>query len=273
MKFTKKILLLLLLTLSLYTITGCTNKAFDDAINEGKRAVASNNLETAKEMFVLALEEKPKNEEAKALYNQTTKLIEATNLKEDDVEKSKTICEEVLNIETNSDIVKNKAKILLEEINAIIESNNKLKSQTQEKISKIESTINNSEYETAKEELNSLKEEIIKDEKVLADEIQLINDLINKCNEQLELLRQEEEAEAKKNNPVYPMTEAKALEILSNKYPEYTYLGNCEIDYETINGISEAAYVFTFINDETRTPYAGWVFRNGEYKLKPIIQD
>lgn len=137
MKFTKKILLLLLLTLSLSTITGCTNKAFDDAINEGKRAVASNNLETAKEMFVLALEEKPKNEEAKALYNQTTKLIEATNLKEDDVEKSKTICEEVLNIETNSDIVKNKAKILLEEINAIIESNNKLKSQTQEKISKI----------------------------------------------------------------------------------------------------------------------------------------
>ena len=69
------------------------------------------------------------------------------------------------------------------------------------------------------------------------------------------------------------MTEAKALEILSNKYPEYTYIGNCEIDYETINGISEAAYVFTFINDETRTPYAGWVFRNGEYKLKPIIQD
>lgn len=69
------------------------------------------------------------------------------------------------------------------------------------------------------------------------------------------------------------MTEAKALEILSNKYPGYTYLGNCKIGYETINGISEAAYVFTFINDETKTPYAGWVFRNGEYKLKPIIQD
>lgn len=51
---------------------------------KGKK-VASNDLETAREMFVLALEEKPKNKEAKALYNQTTKLIEATKLKEDNV--------------------------------------------------------------------------------------------------------------------------------------------------------------------------------------------
>lgn len=61
MKFTKKILLLLLLILSLAMVTRGTNKAFDDAINEGKRKVASNDLETAREMFVLALEEKSKS--------------------------------------------------------------------------------------------------------------------------------------------------------------------------------------------------------------------
>ena len=79
------------------------------------------------------------------------------------------------------------------------------------------------------------------------------------------------EVDERKNNPMYPMTAAKALSILKNAYPEYTLTGGGEISYEAFNevkGKDEPAYLYSFTSNETGDPYVGWVFADGAYKLR-----
>lgn len=79
------------------------------------------------------------------------------------------------------------------------------------------------------------------------------------------------EVDERKNDPMYPMTAAKALSILKNAYPEYTLTGGGEISYEAFNevkGKDEPAYLYTFTSNETGDPYVGWVFADGAYKLR-----
>lgn len=60
------------------------------------------------------------------------------------------------------------------------------------------------------------------------------------------------------------MTSEKALGILQNAYPEYTYIGGGELN--TYYLTDEPAYRFTFKKDNDI--YIGWVLMDGEYILK-----
>lgn len=277
MKFIKKLLLLSLLILSLGMITGCSNQAFDEAMKEGKVAIANNNLDAAKALFEIASETKPKNEEAKGLYDQVTKLIEATELKDSgDLEDAKSICTEISNIETEWEDIKEKAKDLSDEIDeiiaeneAIIAANEKTIAETQEYIDGIEIQINNKEYEEARKKLDELKAHIENND-LLKSKIESVNTLIDKCNEAEELARQHQIDENKKNDPLYPLTLEEARDTISEAYPDYTCLEGHTIDYDDKK---EPAYVFTVKNNETQAAYAAWVYKDRLCKLQPLKQN
>ena len=270
--------------LGILLLTGCSNKAYDDAMNEGKLAMASKDFNKADSMFSLAVEEKSSDKEAKALLSQTDKLIEATKLKDEgEIEKSKKVCEEILKIESESDVVKKAANVMLEEINKSIEENDKTKKSIESKISEAEELIDTYNYEDAKSKLNKISEEI-ENNKALKSYLNKIKELQKKCDDEIEAIKIKEESkkqeedkkqakaeEEKKNNPMYPMTASKALSILQNAYPDYTLTGGGDISYEAFNevkGIDEPAYLYTFTSNETGDPYVGWVFADGAYKLR-----
>ena len=110
---------IIIVLLSILLLVGCSNsETYEKAIEEGKLSIVSGNYETAEKMFSLAIEENKNDKEAKGLYEQTKKLIQLNELyEENEIEKSLKICEEILNIKTDSNVVKEEAKKIQEEIN------------------------------------------------------------------------------------------------------------------------------------------------------------
>jgi uncharacterized protein YecT (DUF1311 family) len=108
-------------------LTGCQNSvsSYDKMMEEGKVAIVNNEYEKADGMFELALEEKPDDKEAIELREQTEKLIEATSLKkEDKIEESKKLCNEIDSMTSKSDVVKKQANKLKKELDNTNEDKN-----------------------------------------------------------------------------------------------------------------------------------------------------
>ena len=113
-----KRILWILLVMCLF-IVGCSNEdtsSYDKYIEEGKTAIASKQYEKGRNFISLALEEKPDEEEAKLLYNQINNLIEAVDSKDNKkYDVAIQLCDVILNIDSDSNLVRDIAKDLKQE--------------------------------------------------------------------------------------------------------------------------------------------------------------
>jgi len=131
----KKIAVLLILLSTL--ITGCSkneeSNSFERYMEEGKRAIASDEYEVASKFFSLAIEENNKDTEAKALYNQSNNLVEALQSIEDEkYDEAIQLCDAAEKISSKSNMIKDVAKSLKEECNTLLK---KSKEEYDEEIS------------------------------------------------------------------------------------------------------------------------------------------
>lgn len=134
----KKVLLLILL--SAIFMTGCANNSsFNKYMDQGKEAIINQDYTMASDYLQLALEKKPKNEEAKSLSNQIIKLQEAIKLFESkNYEKTIEKCKEIEDTKSENNLVKDRAKKLLTESNEKLQEVEKEKEMVLGKISEIE---------------------------------------------------------------------------------------------------------------------------------------
>ena len=151
---------LIIPVLSMTLMTGCGNKTFDKAMEEGKLAIASKEYEKAEGMFNLAIEEKKDDKEANALYNQIQKLIEAMKLKEEGkLEEVVVLCDDIEKIESKSEAIKKEANILKEECNTELKQIEEVKKAVEtslvEENKNQESSSKNNKNQTNKVEDNS----------------------------------------------------------------------------------------------------------------------
>lgn len=151
----KKVTVLLIL-LSTF-ITGCSknkeSNSFGRYMEEGKRAIASDEYEVANKFFSLAIEEDNKDIEAKALYNQSNNLVEALQSIEDEkYDVAIQLCDAVEKTSSKSNLIKDVAKSLKEECKTLLK---KSKDDSEEEIS-IGSTISKKSYYL--DSLNAIEE-------------------------------------------------------------------------------------------------------------------
>lgn len=108
----------ILLVMCLF-IVGCSKEdssSYNKYIEEGKTAIANKEYEKGRNFFSLALEEKPDEEEAKRLYNQINNLIEAVDSKDNKkYDVAIQLCDVTLNIDSDSNLVRDIAKDLKQE--------------------------------------------------------------------------------------------------------------------------------------------------------------
>ncbi len=275
-----------ILLLSLLLLTGCSNEVYNDTMNEGKMAIANKEFDKAEAIFNLALEEKNNDNEATALLSQTEKIIDVINLKnEGNVVEAKKILEEILKIESKSDVVKKESNKLLEEINKTIEDIEINKKSIEDKITECENFIASGKYNDAKYILDGLSEQITNDINLNLYKDK-VNELQNTCNIEIQNIKAQEEVKkqaeqqaeaekvtkAEKNNIMYPMTQEKGRGILEENYPDYTYISDGEIIYDAFDysTMTEApAYTYIFENN-IGEKYIGFVFKDGKYMLRFI---
>ncbi|GAA0864054.1 lysozyme inhibitor LprI family protein [Paraclostridium tenue] len=130
---------------SLLILTGCEKNlsSYNKMMDDGKAAIVNNDYEKAEGMFDLALEKKSDDKEAKILKEQTEKLINAVKMqKEKNSEAAKKLCNEIDSMDSKSDVVKNQANKLKQELDSLKNLDNKEESSNQKsKTSKSEHGI------------------------------------------------------------------------------------------------------------------------------------
>ena len=214
----KKYLSVLLLCITL--LTGCTNKTFDKAMEEGKLAVTNKTYEKAEGMFSLAVEENSNDKEANALHNQIQKLIEAIKLKEDgNIEETIKLCNDIEKIESESEIVKKESNILKEECNNKLEAVEKDTKLVEKELIEAEGLINNGKYNDAKAKLS----EIINTydgKSNLSSQIEKANNLISMCDSK----KKEEESKNEVKSQGYKSKYISKLNLLEEGMSDLDYL-------------------------------------------------
>ena len=207
---------LIIPVLSMILMTGCGNKAFDKAMDEGKLAIASKEYEKAEGMFSLAIEEKKGDKEANALYNQIQKLIEAMKLKEEGkLEEAIALCDDIDKIESESEFIKKEANILAVETSLV----------------EAETLINNGKYSDAKNKIVKLLD-IIENNDNLISQIEKANILIETCDSKIEEEKKKQEA-------------IKAKSTALNAY--YNFLKS----YEFTSDYSTCGFNLAYINNDS----------------------
>lgn len=191
-------------------ITGCSNNSsYNSYMERGKTAVVEAEYDKAKDFFSLALEEKNKDYEAKALCEQIDIIIEAIKLEENNkFEEAVNLYNKIEDIDSKTDTIKNTANKLKEECNQILE---KIK-HIENSFSDVEKLINEKKYSKAKDNINKTIN-IIENDKNLNDKLVKAKDLLATCdknmdveNKKKEELEQENEKSVNKNtnlNKVY----------------------------------------------------------------------
>ena len=212
--------------LSTMMLTGCGNKTFDKAMEEGKLALASKEYEKASGLFGLAVEEKSNDKEAKELKEGTEKIISINKLNSDgNLEEAINLCDEFENLNIKSGIilkeVENIKKELQNQLNKIKDNKNNI----EVKITEAESLIKDKKYTKAKELLDELAIEIKEDNNYegLLDKVKL---LLEYCNTKLT------QTESKKS-----LTSQKAKEILYQKV-------SVDLDYELFSDLDSDSHIY-----------------------------
>lgn len=256
----KKIITILMCTL---LFTGCTNSTFKKRMEEGKLAIVNSDYEKAEGMFNLALEEK-NDSEATALLLQTKKLIEAIKLNEDrKFEETLNKCEEIENIESESDVVKKETIKLKDEVNEVIESINNKKNLINNEIGEIKDLILNKDYNDAKVKLEELSNEIEEDEN-LKEELNIVNNLMSTCDENIKKIEDEKkkQEEVKKVQQSNKISESKAISLVKNMLVEDNGFGPSIIEVDHIEGNSYVVHAYDIIinEEEGHTATWGWYY-------------
>lgn len=154
-----KKIIILLVTLSIFLVGGSKKhdiSSYEKYLKEGKKAVANEEYDNARNLFSLAKEENRNKEEADALYKQTNNLVEAIDSKEKKhYDVAIQLCISIERIKSESDIIKSVAKDLKKECEDL--KNNPTKEEDKEKEDKKDKEEENKEKEVTKEKKETVK--------------------------------------------------------------------------------------------------------------------
>lgn len=184
----KKLLITFILTIVF--ITGCSNNSlYNSYMEQGKTAVVEAEYDKAKEFFSLALEEKNKDDEAKALCEQIDNLIEAIKLEEDNsFEEAVNLYNKIEDIDSKTDTIKNTASKLKEECNQILEKVKNIENS----FSDVEKLINEKKYSEAKDSINKTIN-IIENDENLNDKLVKAKELLATCDNNIDTKNRKKE--------------------------------------------------------------------------------
>ncbi|WP_270505630.1 hypothetical protein [Paraclostridium sordellii] len=145
-------------------LTGCSNKNFDNAVNQGNEALANKEYTKAEASFRLALAQKNDDEIFK-LNEQTNKIIQILRYIEDnDFEKALKTYNEIEKDGFANDLIKNDIKEIKKEIDKLQKNQNESKEEVKSKDDKMEKkqgeneNIKKDPIEKAKEAIYSARE-------------------------------------------------------------------------------------------------------------------
>ena len=150
MKHSKAIICIFIV---LFVLSACSNKTFENALEQGLSSLEEKNYSKAVSYFEIALEEKSDSKEANSYLEQATLLNDVNDsLKAEDYEKA---LRSILTLEKLDDVlsvVKNNASDLKEQI-----TKGQQNLVYEEELESIESLIDGEEFDTAKNKLDTLK--------------------------------------------------------------------------------------------------------------------
>ncbi|KIL76436.1 lysozyme inhibitor LprI family protein [Bacillus badius] len=168
--------------LAVMVLSGCNSGTYDKAMEQGKLALADGEFDKAQASFELALDEKPKDGEAKRLYenvsdyNEVKKDIEEADW-EDALTKAKSLLKE-------EDLAAN-MKEALEEYVKTASDNEKQSDAVAKKLEEIQQTIGAGDYGDAQKSINELKQDQ-EMEAVLARFSEEVNKIETSINERIQ---------------------------------------------------------------------------------------
>lgn len=174
-----KKIIVLLVTVSIFLVGGSKKhdiSSYDKYLKEGKKAVANEEYDNARNLFSLAKEENKNKEEADALYKQTNNLVEAIDSKEKKhYDVAIQLCLSIERIKSESNIIKSVAKDLKKECEDL--KNNPTKEDKKEKEEKEDKE---DKKEKEEKEVTKEKKETVKSS---AAATKIINDYNKKAKE------------------------------------------------------------------------------------------
>ena len=173
MKLSKAIICIFIV---LFVLSACSNKTFENALEQGLSSLEEKNYSKAVSYFEIALEEKSNSKEANAYLEQASLLNNANDsLKAEDYEKA---LRSILKLEKLDDVlsvVKDNASELKEQI-----TKGQQNLVYEEELESIESLIDEDEFDTAENKLDTLKN-VLGNNSDFKDQIEKIS---NKLDEQ-----------------------------------------------------------------------------------------
>lgn len=223
----------LLLVLCIFVV-GCSQEntsSYDKYLEEGKKAIANQEYEKGRNFFNLAKEENTKEEEANILYNQTNNLVESISSKEDkDYDVAIQLCETIINMNSQSDVVKNVAKDLKKECE-------KLKKESIAKsTSDDEETVKNEDNEF-KSTVEDIRSDYINKAKEAEDLVVKENGIFRYQAELINILRSYDVNDLESAKVVYELSD----EMLNNFYQSL----KTDLDENSFNELKEEQVQWT----------------------------
>ncbi|WP_049665067.1 lysozyme inhibitor LprI family protein [Bacillus sp. FJAT-27231] len=207
-------------------LAGCNNGTYEKAMEQGKLALANGEFDKAQASFELALDEKPKDEKAKGLYEDLTAYHEVEKaIEEAKWEDALTKANHLLQEDHLADSLKKE----LEEYVKTAESHDEESSEVAKKLEEIKSSIGQGNYSDAQTSINELKqnEETATALSGFSDEVKSIEESIN------ERLQKQKAAEALEEKE-----RARAEAAVSKKEEYLQKLYNIEA------GMSDLTYIY-----------------------------
>lgn len=197
--------------LILILLAGCSNGTYDKAMEQGKLALANGEFDKAQASFELAMDEKPKDEEAKGLYedltayNEVKKEIEDAKW-EDAIKKANSLLRE--------EDLAGSIKKELEQYVKTAKSQKEQSGEVAKKLEEIKNSIGQGNYDDAQASINELKKN--QELSQFSDEVSSIEESIN------ERLQQQKAAEALEEKE-RARAEAEAAASKKDKYLQKLY--------------------------------------------------
>ncbi|MEG2848513.1 MAG: hypothetical protein RR904_07125, partial [Bacilli bacterium] len=140
---------------------------------------------------------------------QITKLIEVIRLyDEEKYEEAIKLCDGIINLESESNVVQNKSDSLKKECESKLDEFNKNNDEIDAELSDIEKLIDNKDYKNAKSKLEDL---IVKleDKNILNDKLEKVKELLETCNKKIK----ESSAQSTSNKNTYGYDTCKDVAI------------------------------------------------------------
>jgi len=233
-------------------LTGCGNRMFNKAVEQGKLAMAGMEYEKAKASFELALEEK-EDDEVKAMLEEVNNMVAGLKAKEnDDIEEAIEYFSKITREDNIFPTMAEEADDISRELEKVQEEVN----HYQEQVLEAESFIKEKKYAEGKELLNQLIEET-KDQKILIlvhERAQSALEQIHKEVAQLEEQRKEEKRKQEEEAARQAEIEKQKRKISNAELIDILIQGSDRLQESVIDGRDWENY-FSTIEGYIYTPY------------------